>query len=32
VSTYIFLEYKDIRLVREAPEGYFDTEEGEGEE
>lgn len=31
MSTYIFLEYKDVRLVREAPEGYFDMEEEEGE-
>jgi hypothetical protein len=31
MSTYIFLEYKDIMLVREAPEGYFDTEKGESE-
>lgn len=31
MSTYIFLDYKDVRLVTEAPEGYFDAEIGEEE-
>lgn len=31
MSTYIFLDYKDVRLVREAPEGYLDTESEETE-
>lgn len=29
MSTYIFLENKDVRIVREAPEGYFDSQEEE---
>jgi hypothetical protein len=29
MSTYIFLDYKDVRIVREAPAGYLEEEEGE---
>ena len=29
MSTYIFLDTKYVRLVTEAPEGYFDSQEEE---
>ena len=29
MSTYIFLDPKYVRLVTEAPEGYFDSQEEE---